>query len=246
MIMPPLILGMLSFFVCFIIFFIMISLFFLELSVRTIRAPTWCWAPLERMFRITSTLAADLIIFCVFSIHIESINVGHKSKILCENWLVTTDSQGEFFFLIPSIKWWQSSSLLSFLTLRIVFIYPSTLESQLYIELYYLPHCEQTLALIPHLLCPDKPSKERVKFTSFGQYPQDSWGFDAGLFLWGLDFISFWGVQFICDSFFPHEFQDGFKNLCFKNDFIQWFWELSKGNRKFSLLYSQQCEVLSK
>lgn len=92
----------------------MISLFFLELSVRTIRAPTWCWASLERMFRITSTLAADLIIFYVFSIHIESINVGHKSKILCENWLVTTDSQGEFFFLIPSIKLWQSSSLLSF------------------------------------------------------------------------------------------------------------------------------------
>ena len=36
----------------------------------------------------------------------------------------------------------------------------------------------------------------------------------------------------------PHDFQDGFENLCFKNDFIHSFQELSKGNRKFSLPYT--------
>ena len=36
----------------------------------------------------------------------------------------------------------------------------------------------------------------------------------------------------------PHDFQDGFEKLCFKNDFIHSFWELSKGNRKFSLPYT--------
>lgn len=123
-------------------FFIVIALFSLELSVRTIRAPTWCWIPLEKLSKLTTNLDAYLIIFyaCGFSIHTESINVGHKLHSVHKDWLVMMNSQGDLFFLIPRVKLWQALSFKfpysPFLGWGLFIIYSSTLESQLCLGLY--------------------------------------------------------------------------------------------------------------
>lgn len=140
MILPSLILGVL-FLVCGDLFFIVIALFSLELSVITIRAPTWCWIPLEKLSKLTTNLDAYLIFCaCGFLIHTGSINVGHKLHSVHKDWLVMMNSQGDLFFLIPSGKLWQALSFnflySPFLGWGLFIIYSSTLESQLCLELY--------------------------------------------------------------------------------------------------------------
>lgn len=107
----------LSFLVCSFLcvlssFLLWFPCFFLELSVRTIRASLWCGVPLERIYRIITNLAVHLINFyaCSFSIHTESINVV-TNPILSRDSLVITNSQGDLFFLIPRVK---SCQILSF------------------------------------------------------------------------------------------------------------------------------------
>ena len=85
-------------FLCVVIFFNVIALFFLELSVKTIRAPTWCWVPLEKMSKLTIN---------GLSIHPESMSMGHKFRSVCKDCLLITNSQGDLVFLIPSVQLWQ-------------------------------------------------------------------------------------------------------------------------------------------
>ena len=88
-------------FLCVVVFFIVIALFFLELSVETIRAPTWCWVPLEKMSKLTVN---------GLSIHPESMSMGHKFHSVYKDCLLITNSQGDLVFLIPSVQLWQVPS----------------------------------------------------------------------------------------------------------------------------------------
>lgn len=87
-------------FLCVVISFIVIALFFLELTLKTIRAPNWCWVPLEKMSKLTIN---------GLSIHTESMSMGHKFHSVYKDWLLITNSQGDFF-LIPSVQLWQVPS----------------------------------------------------------------------------------------------------------------------------------------
>jgi len=109
------------FLVCVVILFIVISLFFLE-SLRSSRAPPPSFR--ESMSKINTNLAAHLNIFyvCGFSVHTESTNVGQKSQIVHKDWFVITNSQGDLFFLILSIRFMVGKFPYSpFLMVRIIY-----------------------------------------------------------------------------------------------------------------------------
>lgn len=199
---PPFLFLAMLFLMCAGIFFAVISLIFLEFSVRTIRAPVWCWVPLEGISRITTSLAAHLIIFYAYSF---SIHRKHTcgSQILfsvrIDLWLLITWNiyfssylGSSYHRQVPLSSFPEGEDCLSF-------TFPlwnlSFIESSIKFCTLSKP---RLLSLISYVLTnPQNSQGHKIWQIASGQLSLWCWLAFLGS---GLFFI--WGIQFIWDSFF--------------------------------------------